>query len=181
MIRQLSATLLTISTSVALPLLFPAPSSAITVIIDSIEYDVDYAFRAYDEPGIAVNFQLPPAGRMPWFEPSGNLASTFAQQVYDQLGLRTLPDYGPVFAYDMTTTDIIGLIQSVTDISSQIDPYTVSKQTIANYAFVRTIRPLPTSVPAPLPLLGAAAAFGWSRKLRKRLGTVNIHDPSPMS
>jgi hypothetical protein len=27
----------------------------------------------------------------------------------------------------------------------------------------------PVPVPGPLPLLGAAAAFGWSRKLRKRL------------
>lgn len=29
--------------------------------------------------------------------------------------------------------------------------------------------PLPTPVPGPLPLLGAGAAFGWSRKLRKRI------------
>ena len=26
----------------------------------------------------------------------------------------------------------------------------------------------PASVPGPLPLLGAGAAFGWSRRLRKR-------------
>jgi hypothetical protein len=26
------------------------------------------------------------------------------------------------------------------------------------------------SVPGPLPLLGAGAAFGWSRQLRKRIG-----------
>ena len=29
--------------------------------------------------------------------------------------------------------------------------------------------PLPTSVPGPLPIFGAAAAFGFSRKLRKRI------------
>ena len=28
----------------------------------------------------------------------------------------------------------------------------------------------PASVPGPLPLLGAGAAFGWSRQLRKRIG-----------
>lgn len=28
--------------------------------------------------------------------------------------------------------------------------------------------PPPASVPGPLPLLGAGAAFGWSRRLRKR-------------
>jgi MYXO-CTERM domain-containing protein len=30
-----------------------------------------------------------------------------------------------------------------------------------------------THVPGPLPLLGAAAAFGWSRRLRKRIRSVN--------
>jgi hypothetical protein len=29
----------------------------------------------------------------------------------------------------------------------------------------------PASVPGPLPLLGAGAAFGWSRQLRRRIGT----------
>jgi hypothetical protein len=32
-----------------------------------------------------------------------------------------------------------------------------------------TFTPAPSAVPGPLPLLGAAAAFGFSRKLRKRL------------
>ncbi len=31
--------------------------------------------------------------------------------------------------------------------------------------------PEPEVVPGPLPLFGAAAAFGWSRKLRKRIAT----------
>ena len=29
------------------------------------------------------------------------------------------------------------------------------------------------SVPGPLPLFGAGAAFGWSRKLRRRIGSVS--------
>jgi len=33
------------------------------------------------------------------------------------------------------------------------------------------------SVPGPLPLLGAGAAFGWSRKLRKRIATPLITPP----
>ena len=36
-----------------------------------------------------------------------------------------------------------------------------------NYAYAERVSP--SSVPGPLPLLGAAAAFGWSRRLRKRL------------
>jgi hypothetical protein len=34
-----------------------------------------------------------------------------------------------------------------------------------------------TSVPGPLPFLGAAAAFGWSRRLRKRIATPLITPP----
>ena len=29
----------------------------------------------------------------------------------------------------------------------------------------------PSSVPGPIPLFGAAAAFGWSRQLRRRIKT----------
>jgi len=32
-------------------------------------------------------------------------------------------------------------------------------------------------VPGPLPLFGAAAAFGWSRRLRKRMATPLITPP----
>ena len=36
-----------------------------------------------------------------------------------------------------------------------------------------------TGVPGPLPLFGAAAAFGWSRRLRRRLSTskTDVQDP----
>ena len=33
--------------------------------------------------------------------------------------------------------------------------------------------PPAASVPGPLPLFGAGAAFGWSRKLRRRIGSVS--------
>jgi MYXO-CTERM domain-containing protein len=38
--------------------------------------------------------------------------------------------------------------------------------------------PAPTSnVPGPVPILGAAAAFGWCRRLRKRIATPLITPP----
>ena len=37
--------------------------------------------------------------------------------------------------------------------------------------------PAPADVPGPLPLLGAGAAFGWSRRLRKRIATPLITPP----
>ena len=38
--------------------------------------------------------------------------------------------------------------------------------------------PTPTNVPGPLPLFGAANAFGFSRKLRRRLRTAVTAAPS---
>jgi hypothetical protein len=35
----------------------------------------------------------------------------------------------------------------------------------------------PTATPGPLPLFGAGAAFGWSRKLRRRIGTAGNTPP----
>jgi hypothetical protein len=41
---------------------------------------------------------------------------------------------------------------------------------------IREVGPGPEdSVPGPLPVLGAAAAFGFSRKLRRRINTANLH------
>lgn len=41
---------------------------------------------------------------------------------------------------------------------------------------IREVGPGPgDSVPGPLPVLGAAAAFGFSRKLRRRINTANLH------
>jgi hypothetical protein len=34
------------------------------------------------------------------------------------------------------------------------------------------VTPVPSSVPGPIPLFGAAAAFGWSRQLRRRIKTL---------
>jgi len=41
---------------------------------------------------------------------------------------------------------------------------------------IREVGPAPgESVPGPLPILGAGAAFGFSRKLRRRINTANFH------
>ncbi|MBW4532175.1 MAG: hypothetical protein KME02_15935 [Aphanothece saxicola GSE-SYN-MK-01-06B] len=43
-------------------------------------------------------------------------------------------------------------------------------------AFTRVLNPETSAVPGPLPLLGAAACFGYSRRLKKR---INGRTPSP--
>jgi len=164
---RLSAVLLTVSATVALPLLTATPATAFTVTVGSIDYDVTVFNGSYDSN--PDDFQLPPAGKMPWWG-SDTLATNFAQQVYDQLGPGPTSGYGPVFAYELSGTDILGISQNLTNPLSQKDE-TIATNADVNYAIATPLNS-PASVPAPLPVFGAAAAFGWSRQLRKRIVEV---------
>jgi hypothetical protein len=168
---RLSAALLTISATVALPLLSLAPASAVTVTVDSIDYDVTFFMGAYS--GNPSLFQTPPSGKMPWWgDGTGDLAYEFAQQVYNSLGEGTRAGYGPVFAYERSTNEILGLVQSLTDPLDTPDEM-IATDAAVKYAIATPLRPAPSSVPGPLPLFGAAAAFGWSRQLRKRIAETH--------
>jgi hypothetical protein len=158
---RLTAAFLTVSATVALPLLTATPASALTVTVGSIDYDVFVFYGSYDSN--PDYFQLPPAGKMPWWG-SDTLATNFAQQVYDQLGEGPTSGYGPVFAYELSGTDILGISQNFTNPLSQKDEM-IATNAAVYYAILNS----PTSVPAPLPIFGAAAAFGWSRQLRRRI------------
>ena len=46
---------------------------------------------------------------------------------------------------------------------------------------VNAVDSSPVGVPGPLPLLGAGAAFGYSRRLRRRLGKTNISRPGSLT
>ena len=115
-------------------------------------------------------------GLMPWWNNQG-LASLFATTVWSSLG-----DPGPYFAYatDPTTYGGVGTITQFIYESSRcpsctkvfgagthgLGPgYGGPKEGWAQ----ATPYTSPAAVPGPLPALGAAAAFGFSRKLRKRI------------
>jgi hypothetical protein len=157
--------LFTVSASIALPLLSVAPAYALTVTVDSIAYDVDVFIGKY--LGNESLFQAPPAGKAPWWGDE-ILASTLAQIVYDHLGQGPTTNYGPVFAYDLSGGDILGIAQNLTDPLSQVYEI-ISNNSTVKYAIATPLASVPSSVPAPLPFLGATAAFGWSRQLRKRI------------
>jgi hypothetical protein len=168
MTSRFSAAFLTIAAGVALPLLSMSPASAVTVTVDNIDYDVTVYMGEYS--GNPSLFQPPPSGKMPWIvDNTGDLAYEFARQVYDSLGEGPTAGYGPVFAYQLSTNEILGLAQSLTDPHSQ-NPETIATDAAVKYAIATPLSPAPSPVPAPLPLFGAAAAFGWSRQLRKRIG-----------
>jgi hypothetical protein len=82
-----------VSATAALPLLSVAPASAITVTVNSIDYDVSFFNTSYLSNSII--FQIPPSGQMPWWgDGTGNLATEFAQQVYNHLGPGPTSGYG---------------------------------------------------------------------------------------
>jgi hypothetical protein len=149
----------------ALPLLTPAPATAVVVTVGGVPYDVNIASLAYTLD--ATPFQLPPLGQMPWWG-DDMVASDFAEEVFNQLGPGWDADYGPVFAYaiDGPNDQVLGLASSLTDLNDQID-VTPATTAMVTYAIATT------PVPLPLPLFGTAAGLGWARHLRRRLRVAN--------
>ena len=104
----LSAALLTVSASIALPLLSALPAAAVIVTIGSSSYDVTVFSGSYISN--TSLFQALSLGQMPWWgDTTGDAASAFATQVYNQLGSGPTPDYGPVFAYDIDAGGVVGI------------------------------------------------------------------------
>lgn len=149
-----------------LPFLSATPAAAVVVNVGGVDYDVNsITTSASSQPSA---FGLPPLGQMPWWGDDA-LASEFAFKVFNQLGPGWNADYGPVFAYafDSPLNQMLGLAQSLTDINDQID-VTPANSASSIYAIVSSGGPPPVAVPAPLPLLGSAACWGWSRHFRQR-------------
>ena len=153
-----------------LPLLQAKPAAAVVVNVGGIIYDVSITNMSYALS--PTSFALPPLGQMPWWGDDAR-ASEFATSVFLQLGPGTDANYGPVFAYavDTSLNQVLGLSQSLTDINDQIDVMPTTSATI-RYATATTSATTP--VPLPLPILGAATAFGWSRRLRQHLHQRSI-------
>ena len=156
-----------------LPLSSPLAAQAVTINLSGTNYEVFFTTTSYNtNPDL---FAAAPAGQMPWW---GNvsLASSFAAKVYDQLGENVYQtSYGPVFAYGYSPAGfggVYGLAQNTQDIDDQLDLGLGSATPIAaslTYSYAYAKANTPVDVPAPMPLFGAAAAFGWSRRLRRRL------------
>jgi hypothetical protein len=153
-----------------LPLLQVKPAAAVVVTVGGIDYDVSITNMSHTLS--SPSFALPPLGQMPWWGDDAR-ASEFATRVFFQLGPGTDANYGPVFAFAINTplNQVLGLSQSLTDINDQID---VMPDTSATIRYATATTSATTPVPLPLPILGAATAFGWSRRLRQRLRQRSI-------
>ncbi len=101
-------------------------------------------------------------GMMPWWGNS-TLADSFALAVGGSLGLPVLDILGPMFGTNTSATLVqTKLFNSNTNAISSLNQNFASSSTFAQAELV-------PPVPGPIPALGAAAAFGFSRKLRKRI------------
>ena len=108
----------------------------------------------------------------PGYDPFGYLLNGAFQQLTDDRGglsqngsISFNVGAGIVFGFRQESADSIGGSASTT-ISNFNGP---------------TAAPGPADVPGPLPLLGIAAAFGWSRRLRKRMASsrsLKAHYPT---
>ena len=121
----------------------------------------------------SAKFATPPApGRMPWWG-SGALASQFATAVDSALGFPNFsgvagPLFGVMIAANETSVNSC-YWDGFVDCATNVGP-------LNNTTFTWAQADLVPPVPGPLPALGAAAAFGFSRKLRQRIkaGTNSV-------
>ena len=115
-------------------------------------------------------FASPPApGMMPWWS-NESLAIQFATAVGAGLGLPNIGGlYGPFFGWaDSGTGGGTGKRTAVYDSDyASIDTNINASSTQASSVWAQA--ELVPPVPGPIPALGATAAFGFSRKLRKRI------------
>ncbi len=155
---------LAILSTIALPFLSPPPAAAVVVNIGGISYDVSVVITSQsDRKG---DFASPVSGGlMPWWKDS-TLAAEFARNVYDGLGSGSDPSYGPIFAYDNDPVlgEVSGVYQLLDDIYVQ-DVVSPPPSSTDRLKYAIATEP----VPLPLPLLGAAAGYSWTRRMRQSL------------
>ena len=160
------------STSVLAVAISAGSAQAFIVDISGMKYDVTTFTGSHDGNGgsdLPKFNTLANGGVMPWW---GNvsLALAFANAVGDYFGTLNVqpvggPEGGPYFAYQkIEPLDVA--FWDPSDAPAGVD--LASAQPFKTYTFAQA-SPVNSAVPGPLPLMGAAAAFGWSRKLRRRL------------
>jgi len=163
----------------ALATAFPCQVQAIDVVVDGTTYDVTIFSGSFNNN--QSKFNTPPLGLMPWFGKEG-LAAQFALALGTSLGpiginRITYPtgsiNYGNLFA-----TQIVSLPSGSANVFGQA---LASNLVAASYFtngvipryWAQAVAKLParaaSAVPGPLPLIGMAFAYGYSRKVRSRI------------
>jgi hypothetical protein len=141
---------------VAVGALSAGQARALVVNVGGQDWDVTTFTGSYnDNP---AKFALPPIGVMPWWGDQG-LAIEFATAV-------GLPSPG-IFGYFYGPSQL-GDVVDFADYSEEGVGISKALSSSSRPWAQATLVPA-TAVPAPLPVFGATAAFGFSRQLRKRI------------
>jgi hypothetical protein len=144
--------------------LSPGSAQAYVVTVGGVQYDVTTFTGTYNDN--IGKFRTPAnGGVMPWWS-NESLANAFSTALAGSLGFPNPAGRAPHFAWvcsDSACPDLFWKAYNGTSI--------ITDQNGANQTRTYATATLYTSAPAPgpLPLFGAAAAFGFSRKLRKRI------------
>jgi hypothetical protein len=148
----------------------------VTVNVGGQDWDVTTFTGSYNNNKIKFALPSSPGGVMPWWK-NESLASQFASAVGHSLGTQVhngikpenVGKIGIFFGYDASIDGktlsfdySFALRDGTLEVRQNSGPNLGIENTIwAQAALVAT--------PGPLPALGVAAAFGYSRKLRKRI------------
>jgi hypothetical protein len=152
------------------------PAGTCRVTVGGLQYDVTTFTGNYN--GNSSKFQTPAnGGKMPWWG-SGETTWTFMQAVganegdfYGSLGISPIGNT-ILFAYEVTDTpQVIAKEYSDGPSGSSAVNYsdTLYGSNTIYWAQAAAYTPPPVDAPGPLPLFGAGAAFGFGRRLRKRI------------
>jgi len=157
-------------TAMAVGSLTAGQAQAIIVNVNGQDYDVTTFTGTYnDNPSkfaTAAN-----GGVMPWWGNS-SLAYDFALAVGSSLGYwhpNDYPDNGPDFAYGYDDTQHGHALPGWWWNGNFNFVGSSGQRTFDNTVWAQVAPASSAAVPGPLPALGAAAAFGYSRKLRQRI------------
>jgi hypothetical protein len=151
------------------------PAKAVIINVAGTNYDVRTQTIDYNSDPTKFN-----ATDMPWW---GNnpLALAFASAVVASNPFtppypNTLTDpTSPLFAYSFTSPNVA--TYGAYDNAGTPTLYSAAQPGAATLVYAYTVPITPPSssnAPAPLPILGAAAAFAWGRKIRARLNTPTL-------
>lgn len=149
-------------------------------------WDITTFTGSYDDKKIKFA-QLPSPGVMPWWS-SPTAALAFANAVRDQLppsgicyGCNPITAAGPYFGFGTDGPSDMPIELSYFQYPT-LNPATggaVSTSQPGSFSSLwAQATPAATATPGPLPALGVAAAFGYSRKLRNRIKSCGNSAPS---
>jgi hypothetical protein len=144
-------------------------AQALVVNVGGQDWDVTTFTGSYN--GNSSKFATPAnGGIMPWWN-NNTLAQQFATAVAASFG-----DPGPQFGYEIISLGFPIFSNAIAtwfydsanpNLKTQGSFFLTASHL---YAAATVVTPAPAApVPGPLPAIGAAAAFGFSRRLRKRI------------